>query len=129
VSQKNVEAVRGLIEAYLRGDYVAASEYLSPDVVWEVGQEVPARGRTEVREAWKRWDSEWEEMETVAEEIIEVGDNVVVEMRYRGRGRVSGVEVSDRQFEVHTFRGNEYVRKTEYPRRSDAMEAARRRDG
>jgi ketosteroid isomerase-like protein len=126
VSQENVDSVRGLIEAYLRGDYVAATEYLSHDVVWEVGQEVPARGRAEVREAWKRWDSEWDEMEMVAEEIIEVGDNVVVAMRYRGRGRTSGAEVSDRQFEVHTFRGTEYVSKTEYQRRSDAIDAARR---
>jgi ketosteroid isomerase-like protein len=126
MSEQNVEAVRGLIEAYLRGDYMTASEYLAPDVVWEVGQEMPARGRAAVREAWKRWDSEWEEMEMVAEEITEVGDNVVVVMSYRGRGRASGVEVTDRQFEVHTFRGHEYVRKTEYQQRADAVEAARR---
>ena len=53
---------------------------------------------------WKRWDSEWDELETVVEEVIDAGDKVLMAVRYRGRGRVSGVEVNDLQFEVHTFR-------------------------
>jgi ketosteroid isomerase-like protein len=124
MSQENVEDVRRSIEAYLRGDYAAASAYLAPDVVWEVGQELPARGPAAVRDLWKRWDSEWEELETTAEEYIDAGDSVVVAMRYRGRGRVSGVEVNDRQFEVHTFRQRQCVRKVDYRERSDALEAA-----
>ena len=42
----------------------------APDVVWEVGQELPAHGPAAVRELWKRWDSEWDELETVADEIL-----------------------------------------------------------
>jgi ketosteroid isomerase-like protein len=38
MSQENVEAARRCIEAYRRGDYEEALEYLAPDVVWEVGQ-------------------------------------------------------------------------------------------
>jgi ketosteroid isomerase-like protein len=124
MSQENVEKVRRSIESYRRGDYAAASAYLAPDVVWEVGQELPARGPAAVRDVWKRWDSEWEELETGAEEFIDAGDSVVVAMHYRGRGRVSGVAVNDRQFEVHTFRDGRCVRKVDYPKRSDALEAA-----
>jgi ketosteroid isomerase-like protein len=124
MSRENVEAVRGSIEAYRRGDYAAASAYLAPDVVWEVGQEGPARGPAAVQEAWKRWDSEWQELEMVAEELIAVGDNVVVAMRYRGRGRASGAEVVDQLFEVHRFRRRQCVHKTDYRQRSDALEAA-----
>ncbi len=124
MSQENVEAVRSSIEAYERGDYVAASAYLAPEVIWEVGQEGPARGPAAVREMWKRWTLEWEELEMNPEAFIEAGDNVVVEMHYRGRGLASGAEVVDRQFEVHTFRQHQCVRKADYRERSEALEAA-----
>jgi ketosteroid isomerase-like protein len=124
MSQENVKSVRQCFDAYCRGDYAGASACLAPDVVWEVGQELPARGPAAVRDVWKRWDSEWSELETVAEELIDAGDHVVMEVRYRGRGRVSGIEVNDRQFEVYTFRDGECVRKVDFRERSDALEAA-----
>ena len=111
MSQENVEAARRTMEAYRRGDYDAAAAYLAPDVVWSVGQERPAHGRAAVREMWKRWDDEWDELDTVIEEAIDAGDKVLVAVRYRGRGRVSGVEVNDRQYEVHTFRHGLCVRR------------------
>jgi ketosteroid isomerase-like protein len=124
MSEENVECVRKSLEAYRRGDYVAASACLAPDVVWEIGQELPAHGPAAVREVWERWDDEWEELETVAEEILDAGDNVVVAIRYRGRGPGSGVEVSDRLFEVHTFRDGKCVRKVDFAKRAEALEAA-----
>ena len=123
MSQENVEAARRCIEAYRRGDYEEALEYLAPDVVWEVGQELPARGPAEVREVWRRWDAEWVELETIADEIIDAGDNLIVAVRYRGRGRVSGVEVNDLLFEVHTLRDGRCIRKVEFPTRSEALAA------
>ena len=124
MSQENVKAARELLEAYKRGDYEAASAYLAPDVEWQVGQEGPLHGRAAVREMWKRWDSDWEELETTGEEFIDAGDKVVVAVHYRGRGRTSGAEVNDRLFEVHTFRQGKCARKVEYKERSDALEAA-----
>ena len=123
MSQENVEAARRCIEAYRSGDYEGALEYLAPDVVWEIGQELPARGPDEVREVWRRWDAEWEELETEADEIIDAGDRLVVAVRYRGRGRVSGVEVDDLIFEVHTLRDGRCIRKIEFSTRAEALEA------
>jgi len=123
MSQENVEAARRCIEAYRSGDYEGALDYLAPDVVWEIGQELPARGPDEVREVWRRWDAEWEELETEADEIIDAGDRLVVAVRYRGRGRVSGVEVNDLIFEVHTLRDGRCIRKIEFPTRAEALEA------
>ena len=124
MSQENVEIVRRSIKAYRRGDYAGASSYLAPDVVWTVGQERPAHGPAAVREMWKRWDSEWDELETVVEEVIDAGDKVLMAVRYRGRGRVSGVEVNDLQFEVHTFRDGRCVHKVDFRERAEALEAA-----
>jgi ketosteroid isomerase-like protein len=123
MSKENVEAARRCLEAYCRGDYDEASAYLAADVVWEVGQELPARGPAAVRDVWRRWDAEWEEMETVAEEYIDAGDQLVVIVRYRGRGRLSGVEVNDLLFEVHTLRDGQCIRKVDFPTRSEALQA------
>ncbi len=124
MSRENVESVRRCFEAYCRGDYAAASAHLAPDVVWEVGQELPAQGPAAVRDVWARWDREWEEIESVAEELIDAGDHVVMAVHYRGRGRASGIEVNDRLFEVHTFRDGLCVRKIDFRERSEALEAA-----
>jgi ketosteroid isomerase-like protein len=123
MSQDNVEAVRLSIAAYQRGEWEEATAYLAPDVVWEVGQELPARGPAAVREMWKRWNSEWEELDMVDEEFIDAGDNVVVVMHYRARGRLSGVAVEEREFEVHTFRDGQCVRKVNFGTRAEALAA------
>ena len=124
MSQENVDATRRSIEAYRRGDYPRASAHLAPDVVWTVGQELPAHGPAAVRAMWERWDGEWEQLETVVEEVIDAGDKVLMAVRYRGRGRASGVEVNDRLFEVHTFRDSRCVRKVDFQKRAEALEAA-----
>ena len=118
-----MEHVRRCFEAYLRGDYATATEFLAPDVVWGVGQELPAHGPAAIRNLWKRWNSDWDELELVAEEYIDAGDEVVVAVRYRGRGRHSGVEVKDQRFEVFTFRDGRCIRKVDYRERSEALEA------
>ena len=78
MSQENVEAVRLSIEAYRRGDWLAATAYLAPDVIWEVGQELPAQGPAAIRDMWQRWTSDWQELEMVGEELMDAGDKVVV---------------------------------------------------
>ena len=124
MSQENVDATRTSIEAYRRGDYARASAHLAPDVVWTVGQELPAHGPAAVRAVWERWDGEWDELETVIDEVIDAGDKVLMAVRYRGRGRASDVEVNDRLFEVRTFCDGQCVRKVDFRERAEALEAA-----
>ena len=90
MSDENVEAVRESFAAYLRGDWEGATADFAPDVVWEVGQELPARGPAAVREMWRRWNDDWEHLDTSIEEIVGAGDKVFLAMRYQGRGRLSG---------------------------------------
>jgi ketosteroid isomerase-like protein len=116
--------VRSFTEAYLRGDHVSAVSYLAPDVVYEVGQELPVRRPDELLATWKRWEAEWARIELTPEEYIDAGDQVVVAVRYSGRGRASGIELEDRLFEVHTLRDGKVTRKREFKTRSEALEAA-----
>jgi SnoaL-like domain len=73
MSEENVEATRRSIEAYRRGDYAGASAHLAPDVVWAVGQELPAHGPAAVQEMWKRWDGEWDQLEVLIRVVPEPG--------------------------------------------------------
>ena len=124
MSRENVQVVRLSIDAYKRGDWDEATAYLAPDVVWEVGQELPARGPAAVREMWSRWTDDWESLEMVGEEIIGAGDNVFVAMHYRGRGRLSGAAIDQWVFEVHTFRDGRCVSKADFATRAEAFETA-----
>jgi ketosteroid isomerase-like protein len=124
MSQANVAVVRQLFESYERGDYEEAAECLAPDVVYEVGQELPALGRAAVRAMWERWDSTWEEAETVPEEFIDAGDHVLVTVKYSTRGRGSGIKYEERLFDVYTFSDGEIAHKREFRDRAEAAEAA-----
>jgi ketosteroid isomerase-like protein len=123
MSEENVEAVRLSIAAYQRGELEEATAYLAPEVVWEVGQELPARGPAAVREMWTRWNDEWERLDMICEEITGAGDKVFVAMRYHARGRLSGVAIDQRVFEVHTFSDGECVSKVDFETRTQALEA------
>ena len=124
MSQANVEVVRRLFDLYSRGDYAAAAECLAPDVVYEVGQELPLAGRPAVRGMWERWDSTWEGLKTVPEEFVDAGDEVLVTVYYSARGRGSGIEYEERLFDVYTFSDGECVRKREFRDRAEAAAAA-----
>jgi ketosteroid isomerase-like protein len=123
MSQANVEVVKRLFESYRRGDYAEAAACLAPDVVYEVGQELPLRGREEVRAMWERWDSTWNGLETVPEDFIDGGQHVLVTVFYSARGRGSGLEYEERLFDVYSFSDGQCVRKREFKQRSDAVEA------
>jgi len=123
VSQANVEVVKRLFESYRRRDYAEAAACLAPDVVYEVGQELPLRGRDEVRAMWERWDTTWDGLETVPEDFLDAGDQVLVTVFYSARGRGSGIEYEERLFDVYSFSDGQCVRKCEFRQRSDAVEA------
>jgi ketosteroid isomerase-like protein len=124
MSQENVEIVRRFFEDYRRGDFDTALECLAPDVVYKVTQEAPAHGPEAVRAIWERWEGAWEDLETVDEDYVDAGDQVVVTVRYSGRGAGSGVEFDQKSFEVYELRDGRCVRKTEYADRAEALAAA-----
>ena len=108
MSQANVEVVKRLFESYRRGDYAQAAACLAPDVVYEVGQELPALGRAE--RPFRRTSPTW--------------GTVLVTVYYSARGRGSGIEYEERLFDVYPFSDGRCVRKREFRERSEAVEAA-----
>ena len=66
----------------------------------------------------------WETWETEAERFRAVGDQVAVMVRYRARGRGSGVEVEGRESALWTLRDGKVTRYAWFHEPAEALEAA-----
>ncbi|HSF02288.1 MAG TPA: carboxylating nicotinate-nucleotide diphosphorylase [Solirubrobacterales bacterium] len=97
-SQRNVEALRPVYEAWGRGDWSAGPEVYGPRMTWGWSDDFPEIHGTYSDPAValdraRRWLSPWEHWRVVAEEYVPIGERVLVLARYRGRGKGSGAEV------------------------------------
>jgi ketosteroid isomerase-like protein len=124
MSEENVEVVRQAFEAYTSRGGEAARELFHPEIVWNAADEAPARGLDEVVAYMDRWEGEWEELRTNAEEFIDAGERVFVTVHFWGRGKASGIEVDARLYEVFIVRDGKIIAMDEFSERSPALEAA-----
>ena len=124
MSQENVEIVRELWDAYSHGAFDHVIALTDPYVVLVTLEEGPLYGPDAVRANYARWMEAWEgEPDTSVEEVIGVGDHVFVIACFRGRGRGSGVRVTQRLYEVYTLRNGRILRVDEFSDRAEALEA------
>jgi len=120
MSQENVEIVR----RFLVVDLDELLEYVDPDIVWNPVEESSAQGPEAVRASTERWKREWDDYKLIPEEFVDMGDRVVATVRFRARGRRSGIEVDARLYDVYTLRDRKIVRMDQFTKQSDALEAA-----
>jgi ketosteroid isomerase-like protein len=129
VSQENVEIVRRSWDAWGRGGVDAMLEFLDPQVEWRVRADLPDagtyRGHEGIRQLIARFEEVLEDMGVEAQEYIDAGDRVVVPLHWWGRGRLSGVEVAERQGEtwVLTVGDGRITKVEEYRHKQEALEA------
>jgi ketosteroid isomerase-like protein len=115
VSAENVEIVRRMCEAFARGDAEAASEPLHPEVRWDASTHYPwpdsdvFHGREGVLEFFRRFLGTWDEYHAEFEDFLDAGDDVVVTLTERGKGKGSGIEVTRRFAQVWTVRDGKVV--------------------
>jgi ketosteroid isomerase-like protein len=120
MSRENVEIVRRFL---VLDDLDEALEYADPDIVWNPVEESSAQGHDAVRASTTRWKSEWDDYELIPEEFADLNDRVVVTVRFRARGRGSGVEVDARLYDVFTLRDGKIVRMDQFAERFEALDA------
>jgi ketosteroid isomerase-like protein len=122
-------AVRGAYEAFGRGDVDALLALLHPDIEWRTTHAVPFQGTYRGTDEFLRGMSEWTEpfddLTTTVEEMLDVGEHVLVRHRMRGRGRDSGAEVNLVLWQLVSVRDGQLVRMHDYVTREEAFEAAR----
>jgi ketosteroid isomerase-like protein len=131
MSEENVEVgepVRKLWAALNRRNWDAFSAELDPEIEYTpVEEQVVHRGPEAVIQYAERWLEAWETFSGEVEEVVSAPeeDRAFVALRFRGRGKGSGVEIDDRQnFWVAEVRGGRLYRISEYSDRAEALEAA-----
>ena len=112
----NVEAVRSSYEAFARHDLDGALAMMDDDIVWHQAQGLPHggtyHGLATVRENVfaPLAESWWEEFAAAPEEIIGLGDDVVVLGRYTARAKATGNPLDVPFCHVWRFRDGKAVR-------------------
>ena len=128
MSQENVELVQKLLDVYNERSFEENFDLIDPDIVWDMSRvELPDgttfTGRTELRGFVEAWEEGFESEHVVAEEIIDRGSQVVVMVRHRGRGRISGAEIDQTFATVWTLRDGRAVSMVMYGTLAEALEA------
>jgi ketosteroid isomerase-like protein len=72
----------------------------------------------------RKWAGAWDDYRVEAEELTDLGDQVLARTRHRGRGKGSGVEVQQQIFQLLTLRDGKVVRMRMYYDEAEALEAA-----
>jgi ketosteroid isomerase-like protein len=130
MSRDNLQTIRRLLSQWEGGDWAAGREQFDDDCEFVMSTSAfPDAGDYKIGRdalaAWTRYVQEWDEFGFDPEELIDVGDRVVLLNRIRGRGRTSGAEVDARVGAIFTFRQGKIIR-YEMVERSVALQAAGR---
>ena len=128
MSQEDVEIVRGLIEAWGRGDYSAALDSIDPeievDVAFHADLDGTYRGHAGLADLMEAFWAEFEGQRIEIEEAIPADSDVVVGVRFQGRGKRSGVEIDMPAWHVWSLREGKAVRWRLLRTEQEAREAA-----
>jgi len=138
MSQENVDVVRAAfevmaqehMESFRRG-IEARLQFFAPSIQWTVRSDLPDagvyRGHDGLRQLVGRFGEVLADQWIEPQEFIDAGrDSVVVPLHWGGRGKLSRVEVAERQGEtwVFTVENEKITRVREYRHKAEALEAA-----
>jgi ketosteroid isomerase-like protein len=127
MSEENVELVRGTINAWNRGDYEAWIDGFDSECEFRPlraqleGQAY--RGHDGLRQFIDDLTLEWEQVRFEVGEIRDVGDKVLVLIRFRGRGRASGADLDVPVGIVGKARGGKITEARMFSDPGDAVQA------
>lgn len=127
MSQKNVDSVRRVFEAFAAGDVEGLLTLLDPEIELDLSrrQLEPKvfRGHKGVREFLQGQDEVWGEQRFELEEFIDAGKNVVATVSFVSTARQSGINVPAKAWFVWETRDGFVGRATMYQSKADALDA------
>jgi len=130
ISRENAAIVRSVYAAFnglARSGGVDSyvETHFHPDCEYQPVEEAGAVHGHGALTSWiARWLEAWEDAWDEIIEVIASGRMVVATIRVHGRGRKSGMEISQKLFDVHELRDGKLARIREYLTREEALEAA-----
>jgi ketosteroid isomerase-like protein len=114
MSQENVELVRSALEVGAARGFDAVSDLCDPNIECSPPANSPTagtfRGLDEIRALISEWRDQFEDFGFDPERLVDAGDRVVVFGHQHGRGRASGVDISESQVHVYTLRDGRILR-------------------
>jgi uncharacterized protein len=128
MSQGNVEIVRRFYDAWSRDEFPGPLEFMDSEIEYvnpagaiepgtRRGVDAFTRAGEKILESWEFWRAQGEAFKSA-------GDQVAVVVRYRARGRGSGVDLEGRESALWTFRDGKVVRYEWFHEPTEALEAA-----
>ena len=121
--------MRGLYQAFARGDTETAFAVYARDIEWD-NSSGPAgiggvyHGHEGVRMFWHQWLDAWEHVDLDLEELLDAGEDVVAVVTQRNRGRSSGIVVEQEHAAIWTVRDGKIVRMRVFDNLAAALEFA-----
>jgi uncharacterized protein len=115
----NLNSVRGVYDAFARGDIPAVLGFLSPDINWTEAEGFPYGGTYTGPDAvlegvFMRLGTEWEGFAAVPDEFIDGGGTVVVLGKYSGTYKATGKSFQANFAHVWKVREGKAVRFVQY---------------
>jgi ketosteroid isomerase-like protein len=118
-----------MFDEFKKGDLAGALESVDHAIEAEPSSTFPGqevyRGHEGVLRFFAMFLEAWDEYHAEPVEFIDAGDDVVVVVHQRARGKGSGVMVESDMFQVWTFRGGKAVRMRMRNSREEALGLAR----
>ena len=121
MSQENVDIVRGMYEAFGRGDVPAVLVVLDPQIEWLEAESFiyaggnPYIGPNAVLEGvFMRLATDWEGFGVAPNEILDAGDTVVTRGYYSGTYKKTGRKVRAQLAHFFTFRDGKVIKFQQY---------------
>ena len=118
MSEDQVDLIRRGYDAWNAGDRSWVLDHMTDDIVWVSPPEDPDasvyRGYPGVQLYWEKWREEVGDLRLEPQRMIDGGDSVLAVVRRTGRGRSSGIDVSDEVIQVFDFEGERCYRMREY---------------
>lgn len=134
MSEENVALVRGLLDAFARGEHESAFGLYDSEIEWDASGTSEAtpdlagvyRGHDGVRTYWRRWLSAWKDLQFEVDDVRGAGDEVVALISNQHmKGRHSGIEVEMPPFGlVFTIHDGKVTRWRSFSDQRSALEAA-----
>jgi hypothetical protein len=123
--EQAIAALRGAYAAFNRGDIDAAVDPLDDQIEWSEPAEFPGGGTYHGRNGVKRYLTQsraaWAEVNSEPEQLIPVGDRIVVFVHARVRPKDSNQWQDVRLADVYTFRNGKAIQMRAFADRQEAL--------
>ena len=115
----NLDSVRGVYDAFAKGDMPSVLGFLSPDVNWTEAEGFPYGGTyvgpdAVLQGVFMRLGTEWEGFAAVPGEFVDGGETVVALGTYSGTYKATGKSLRANFAHVWKIQGGKVVRFTQY---------------